>query len=125
MIMNTEWGNIELPGLSDEELYAKNWNRSATMQKKHLDPAYKAKYEAGTKQRDTSGAAKRWHESEKGREQYLAGRAKIRKAVIDPHGIQWPCAADAASTWFPDKTVERAVKTIRKMIADGKEWSYV
>lgn len=23
-----EWGNIELPGLSDEELYAKSWNHS-------------------------------------------------------------------------------------------------
>jgi hypothetical protein len=23
-----QWGNIELPGLSDEELYAKNWNYS-------------------------------------------------------------------------------------------------
>jgi hypothetical protein len=29
--MNTnteEWGNIELPGLSDEELFKKNWNLS-------------------------------------------------------------------------------------------------
>jgi hypothetical protein len=26
---NEEWGNIELPGLSDEELFAKNWNRVA------------------------------------------------------------------------------------------------
>ena len=24
-----EWGNIELPGLSDEQLYSKNWDRSA------------------------------------------------------------------------------------------------
>ena len=29
MNTNTEsWGNIELPGLSDEELYKKNWNMS-------------------------------------------------------------------------------------------------
>lgn len=25
---NDEWGNIELPGLSDDELYAKNWSKS-------------------------------------------------------------------------------------------------
>ena len=27
--MSNEWGNIELPGLSDEELLNKNWNLSA------------------------------------------------------------------------------------------------
>lgn len=26
---NEQWGNIELPGLSDEELFSKNWNRVA------------------------------------------------------------------------------------------------
>ena len=34
----TEWGNIELPGLSDEELYAKNWNRLAGQQEIFKDP---------------------------------------------------------------------------------------
>ena len=30
-----EWGNIELPGLSDEELFNTNWNRVAAIQEMH------------------------------------------------------------------------------------------
>ena len=36
---NTEtWGNIELPGLSDEELFKKDWNRVAAMREVANDP---------------------------------------------------------------------------------------
>jgi hypothetical protein len=39
MNTNTEtWGNIELPGLSDEELFKKDWNRSAAMREVAKDP---------------------------------------------------------------------------------------
>lgn len=31
MTKDNEWGNIELPGLSDEELFAKNWNLVASL----------------------------------------------------------------------------------------------
>lgn len=33
-----EWGNIELPGLSDEELFSKNWNIVANNQRTWKDP---------------------------------------------------------------------------------------
>lgn len=35
-----EWGNIELPGLSDEELYSKNWNIIASNREKAKDPKW-------------------------------------------------------------------------------------
>jgi hypothetical protein len=35
-----EWGNIELPGLSDEELFSKNWNYIAASREKAKDPKY-------------------------------------------------------------------------------------
>lgn len=35
-----EWGNIELPGLSDEELFSKNWNLVAAAIEKAQDPRY-------------------------------------------------------------------------------------
>lgn len=41
--MNTnteEWGNIELPGLSDEELFKKNWNYVAANREKANDPNF-------------------------------------------------------------------------------------
>ena len=33
-----EWGNIELPGLSDKELFEKNWNRIAGVREAYQDP---------------------------------------------------------------------------------------
>lgn len=44
MTKDNEWGNIELPGLSDEELFTKNWNRSAAQKEKYKSPLYKEKY---------------------------------------------------------------------------------
>jgi hypothetical protein len=41
--MNTnteEWGNIELPGLSDEELFKKNWTRVAINKERWSDPEF-------------------------------------------------------------------------------------
>ena len=39
----TEWGNIELPGLSDEELFKKNWSQAARSKEQWQDPVYKNK----------------------------------------------------------------------------------
>lgn len=36
-VNDVEWGNIELPGLSDEELYKKNWNYSRKYSKSYQD----------------------------------------------------------------------------------------
>lgn len=41
-----EWGNIELPGLSDEELFRKNWNQVAAARERSKDPKW---IEANTK----------------------------------------------------------------------------
>jgi hypothetical protein len=49
-----EWGNIQLPGLSDEELYARNWNRVAasqdSSQRLAQDPEYIEKLRQGQQQ---------------------------------------------------------------------------
>lgn len=48
------WGNIELPGLSDDELYAKDWNRTAANQEKARDPVWRKKrYDALLKKTST------------------------------------------------------------------------
>jgi hypothetical protein len=41
--MNDEWGNISLPGLSDEDLYKTNWNKVAVERTKAADPVWQAK----------------------------------------------------------------------------------
>ena len=67
---------------------------------------------------------KKWRESAEGKSAYLEGRQKIRKAVEDPAGKTWDSAQNAAPIWFPDKTLERAVKTIRYLIAHNTGWKY-
>jgi hypothetical protein len=39
----TEWGNIELPGLSDEDLFKKDWNKVAAARERAKDPIIKLK----------------------------------------------------------------------------------
>lgn len=39
-----EWGNIELPGLSDEVLYKKNWNRVAINKERFSDVKFREKH---------------------------------------------------------------------------------
>jgi hypothetical protein len=67
---------------------------------------------------------RKWQESEEGKFAYLEGRKKICKAVEDPAGKTWNSVQDAAPIWFPEKTLERAVKTIRYLIAQNKGWKY-
>jgi len=38
-----EWGNIELPGLTDEELFTKNWTKIAAERAKSQDPEWQKK----------------------------------------------------------------------------------
>jgi hypothetical protein len=38
-----EWGNISIPGISDEELYTKNWNMVAAQKLKMADPKIREK----------------------------------------------------------------------------------
>lgn len=47
-----EWGNIELPGLSDEELYSKNWNKVAAIREVSQRDSWKENNKkAGTKRK--------------------------------------------------------------------------
>lgn len=49
-----EWGNIELPGLSDEELFGKNWTRIAARQQLSNDPEFRKQHLAGIAKRNNS-----------------------------------------------------------------------
>lgn len=54
----------------------------------------------------------------------LAKAKSQQKPVIDPNGKVWPSAEDAGLVWFPDKSKERATKTIRYNIQHNKGWKY-
>jgi hypothetical protein len=55
--MNTnteEWGNIELPGLSDEQLFKKNWNWIAGARQRNQDPTYLESTKKGLEKRSST-----------------------------------------------------------------------
>lgn len=56
------WGNIELPGLSDQELYAKNWNIVDANRTKFDDPTAKENYLLGIKKRSQDQDWKQNHD---------------------------------------------------------------
>jgi hypothetical protein len=67
---------------------------------------------------------KKWQESEEGRSAFFEGRKKICKKVKDPNGKIWSSSQEAGLVWFPDKSLERAVKTIRFLIKHNRGWEY-
>ena len=84
---NDEWGNIELPGLSDKELYGKNWNKARTeAEKEHRrkiskanmsNPDYRKMWDVAQKE----GVEKRNAENEEWRDNVAEAN---RKKYQDP-----------------------------------------
>lgn len=58
---NEQWGNISLPGVSDEELFKKNWSKSATMKELHKNPEYKKKLINEESKKKISKTLKEFH----------------------------------------------------------------
>jgi hypothetical protein len=52
MTKDNEWGNIELPGLSDDKLYTTNWNMVAHAQTKRDNPEFSQRMRKVAEARD-------------------------------------------------------------------------
>jgi len=77
MTMNNEqWGNIELPGLSDEKLLKTNWNHFTAMQKLAKDPKWLQII------RDT---AKKWSNDPKWQQEQIE---RIERRIIMIYGVK-------------------------------------
>ena len=74
-----EWGNIEVPGVSDEELYSKNWNKVRDSAKLVKDDNWKKQHREGIKNRTNDT----WHKlvSE-------ANKEKARKPEVREKHLQ-------------------------------------
>lgn len=77
--MQTEeqWGNIQLPGLSDEELHSKNWNRITGLREYYKKETVEAKKERGA----NISKAKLINHPTKGIPNSLEQKEKISKAL--------------------------------------------
>ena len=95
---NTEtWGNIELPGLSDEELLTRNWESVARNRERNKNPEYWKQLEKGLEYRSNTS----WKENNKKANQVTWKKPeniKIRKqaqrklngfpvCAIEPNGV--------------------------------------
>lgn len=60
-VENNEWGNISLPGLSDNELFGKNWNKVAAgktiMEKLKTDPTWLEAHQQGQERKKSNPEA--------------------------------------------------------------------
>lgn len=88
MHKDDEWGNIELPGISDEELYSKNWNQKRTKDWKNGIAIGKKKYwdsEEGQKQKEKGLWCNSAEANEKFRLQQIKDRG-VPILIIEPNG---------------------------------------
>lgn len=121
-----EWGNIELPGLTDEELYANSWSRDSRgrditniiLSNQSRDPQQQSRA-------CSLGTLKKWQDPEfRQKQQAKADSQKHR--YCDPNGRIWLGARSAGEHWFPDLnpiTASRKVRNLCKKPNSG--WSQV
>lgn len=102
----SEW-QIGRPTMNRENITTEHLNQDPAIVKKKIENS------------------KLWNSSAAGRAAYQRGREKLRRPVKDPQGQIWPSAQAAAGVWFPEKSLERAVKTIRYQIKHQLGWHYV
>jgi len=127
------WGNIELPGLGDDELLAKNWNCVAAnkernsnkeikrktveaIHKKQSSEEYQQAFADGIKRRQESDWAKNVKEGCKKRtedwrtNQANALRKKLAKSISTPAGI-FPSITEAINYYFDNKLTHRSTRS--------------
>jgi hypothetical protein len=131
------WGNIELPGLCDEELLKKDWNKS----RKHIPGWHDTQKQVGSKRKESTvwkeamqarnasaewkenvGVASRKRSADPTYQQNIrqAVRESNSKAIMTPEG-QFEVISDACRYYFDNKLTKRSTlgsveKWIRTLI---------
>jgi hypothetical protein len=77
-LQEVKWGNIELPGMTDEELHSTNWNWIDAMKARDNNPNYKQAHTDAIKQRNKTD---NWKQS---RSQFNQTKSK---RIMTPDGI--------------------------------------
>jgi hypothetical protein len=119
-----QWGNIELPGLSDKDLLNKDWNKS----RKHLPGWLDTQKQVGSARKESTvwkegmqsrnesvdwkhnvgvGARKRSAEPEYQQNVKQALRESNSKEIMTPEGI-FAVTSDAARYYFDNKLTQRS-----------------
>lgn len=139
--MNTnteEWGNIELPGLSDEELFKRHWEAEARARERNNDPIYWKKLKNGLDKRSKSlwkdnnkkANQKTW-KIEKNIESRKQGQRKANGypvCAIDPTGKQYEfnsvaeCSEIIGNPLLQSRPLTYFAKDGSRYIARRKKW---
>lgn len=110
-----EWGNIELPGLSDEELYSKDWNFIGIIRERYKDEEYRKKHRESIRKVTSS---KEWQEAQQERNK-LHG-AKIKGRVGANKGIKWSDETKQKLSIAAKNRAPMSEETKQKMSESGK-----
>ena len=118
------WGNVELPGISDEELLNKDWNKS----RKHIPGWIELQKELGLKRKQSEtwqqgmqdrnesedwknnvgiGSRKRSADPKYQQNIKQALRESNSKAIMTPEGV-FPVTSDASRYYFENKLTQRS-----------------
>lgn len=124
MTKKDEWGNIELPGVSDEELLNKDWNKS----RKHIQGWNETQKEVGSQRAKSTvwkegmqsrnesiewkknvgvGSRQRSANPEYQKNIRQALRESNSKAIMTPEG-RFEVTSDAARYYFDNKLTKRS-----------------
>ena len=83
-----EWGNVKLPGLSDEELFGKSWNHVRDIQSLMKTEKWKTNYSKGIKNRDSTNIGKNNYLRYEDSEYLKEHRKRMKKRTEDPDWIK-------------------------------------
>lgn len=136
IIMNDDeqWGNISLPGVSDEELFKKNWSRSATMKELHKNPEYKKKLINEKSKKKISKALKEFHADPANKDKLEQAQQKRYASMdwekhrehnarinSDPE-IRKKSRETLRKKYQDPEFVEKVVKPAREKMKNNPEW---
>lgn len=111
MTNNEQWGNIELPGLSDEELFSKKWNQVRDSANLVKTKDWKEKHKQGINQRSNT-----WHEN--------VIKAN-KKKYDDPNYLEQHrqrMAKRTASEEWQQKVMQNAAKKRKRVMTPAGEF---
>jgi len=124
-INNVEWGNISLPGLSDEDLYGKDWIKIGALKDYYRDPKKRqaiaervVEQHANETEEEKRLRIQKTKETEGWKNSIETLREEKKKPIITPDGL-FDSMATAAEHFSVD------VSTIKnRIVKDPTNWNY-
>lgn len=113
---NEQWGNIQLPGLSDEELLKRNWNRVTAAREVHQRESWhQAQEEAGHRfQKGINNAIERMGGYDTWYQQHCASMAKLGQQRRESDEYKNNIGPKISAHWQDDDEYQKHCQALRE-----------